>query len=150
MPNGASARRRPCSMARPALPRLFHRAPALRRADRILGRPADRADHRHRVSSRIISTDVPLLFFWSLALLAYVHLLIAPRKRWAIVLGLSIGLGLLSKYAMIYLVPGMLLAALASRRAREVLGEPHICGLACRSARSWWRRMSPGTSATRS
>ncbi|WP_157874579.1 glycosyltransferase family 39 protein [Streptomyces sp. AcH 505] len=77
-------------------------------------------------SSRIISTDVPLLFFWSLALLAYVHLLIAPRKRWAIVLGLSIGLGLLSKYAMIYLVPGMLLAALASRRAREVLGEPHI------------------------
>lgn len=76
-------------------------------------------------SSRIVSTDVPLLFFWTMALLAYVHLLIAPRKRWAVVLGLSIGLGLLSKYAMIYFVPGMLLAALASRRAREIFREPH-------------------------
>src|ERR1700722_9970210 len=46
-------------------------------------------------STRIISTDVPLLFFWSLALLAYVNLLAAPSKRWAIVLGVSIGLGML-------------------------------------------------------
>src|ERR1700722_7432043 len=46
-------------------------------------------------SARIISTDVPLLFFWSLALLAYVNMLDRPSKRWAIVLGVSIGLGML-------------------------------------------------------
>ena len=69
-------------------------------------------------SARIISTDVPLLFFWALALWAYVNLLAGPSRRWAAVLGVSIGLGLLAKYAMIYLLPGMALAALFSKRAR--------------------------------
>jgi hypothetical protein len=72
-------------------------------------------------SARVISTDVPLLMFWSLALLAYVRLLSAPTMSWGLVLGLAIGLGLLSKYAMIYFLPGMLLAALASRPARDLL-----------------------------
>ncbi len=69
-------------------------------------------------SSRIISTDVPLLFFWALSLWAYVNIVAAPSKRWATVLGVSIGLGLLSKYAMIYFLPGMAVAALLSERAR--------------------------------
>ncbi|MEW6643544.1 MAG: glycosyltransferase family 39 protein [Pseudomonadota bacterium] len=77
-------------------------------------------------SARIISTDVPLLLFWTLGLLAYLHLLIAPRKRWAVALGLSLGLGLLSKYAMIYLLPGMLLAAVISPRARAMFREPDL------------------------
>jgi hypothetical protein len=77
-------------------------------------------------SSRIISTDVPLLFFWALALLAYLHLLAAPSWRWAIVLGASIGLGLLSKYAMIYFLPGMALAAVVSKRARLAFARPEI------------------------
>ncbi|HLH91824.1 MAG TPA: glycosyltransferase family 39 protein [Xanthobacteraceae bacterium] len=72
-------------------------------------------------SARIISTDVPLLFFWSLALLAYVNLLDAPSRRWAVVLGASIGLGMLAKYAMIYFLPGVALAALFSKRARRML-----------------------------
>src|SRR5262249_57933933 len=33
-------------------------------------------------SSRIISTDVPLLFFWTLALLAYLKLLAGADRRW--------------------------------------------------------------------
>ncbi len=69
-------------------------------------------------SARVISTDVPLLFFWALALWAYVNLLAGPSRRWAAVLGAAIGLGLLAKYAMIYLLPGMALAALFSPRAR--------------------------------
>jgi 4-amino-4-deoxy-L-arabinose transferase-like glycosyltransferase len=77
-------------------------------------------------STRVISTDVPLLFFWSLALLAYVHLATVPQKRWVAVLGISIGLGLLSKYAMIYFIPGALLAAFLSERARNVLKGPHF------------------------
>ncbi len=38
-------------------------------------------------STRIISTDVPLLFCWALALLAWVKLLRAADWRWAVVLG---------------------------------------------------------------
>jgi Dolichyl-phosphate-mannose-protein mannosyltransferase len=68
-------------------------------------------------SSRIISTDVPLLFFWTLALWAYVNLLERPTLRWAIALGLSLGLGMLAKYAMIYFVLGMLVAAVIDRKA---------------------------------
>src|SRR3954452_18686267 len=51
-------------------------------------------------SARIISTDVPLLLFWALALLAYVKLVDGGDQRWAIVLGVALGLGLLAKYAM--------------------------------------------------
>ena len=72
-------------------------------------------------SSRIISTDVPLLFFWAVSLWAYLHVLAEPSPRWTAVLGVSIGLGLLSKYAMIYFVPGAALAALVSKRARLAL-----------------------------
>src|SRR5437588_4327033 len=72
-------------------------------------------------SARIISTDVPLLFFWALALLAYVKLLREPRLSWAVVLGLALGLGLLAKYAMIYFLLGAALAALLDADARKLL-----------------------------
>lgn len=75
-------------------------------------------------SSRIISTDVPLLFFWALALLAYVKLLRVPDLRWAIVLGVALGLGLNAKYAMLYFVVGMLLAAFVDADARTLLRRP--------------------------
>src|SRR5262249_55878860 len=72
-------------------------------------------------SARIISTDVPLLFFWALALLAYVKLLHGAGRRWAVMLGLAFGLGLMAKYAMIYFVLGIALAALMDRDARRFL-----------------------------
>ncbi|MCH8999439.1 MAG: glycosyltransferase family 39 protein [Proteobacteria bacterium] len=55
-------------------------------------------------SSALISTDVPLLLFWSLALVAFVHLLRRRASAWApaLALGVALGLGLLSKYAMVY------------------------------------------------
>jgi len=74
-------------------------------------------------SARIISTDVPLLFCWSVALLAYVKLLRAPSNRalpWALVLGFALGLGLLAKYAMIYFLLCMLVAALVDDDARFI------------------------------
>ena len=56
-------------------------------------------------SAGIISTDVPLLFFWALALFALTFLL-ENRKDWWVVpfLGLAIGLGLNAKYAMAYFI----------------------------------------------
>jgi hypothetical protein len=75
-------------------------------------------------SARIISTDVPLLFFWALALLAYVKLLAGAGSRWTVVLGVSLGLGLMAKYAMIYFVLGGALAAWFDPDARRLLRTP--------------------------
>ena len=75
-------------------------------------------------SARIISTDVPLLFFWSLALLAYVKLLPAPDWRWAIAFGVACGLGLLAKYAMIYFLLGAAIAACFDKEARALWTRP--------------------------
>lgn len=71
-------------------------------------------------SARIISTDVPLLFFWALALLAYVKLLGAPAWRWSAVLGLALGFGLLAKYAMVYFLLGAFTASLIDPPARAM------------------------------
>lgn len=75
-------------------------------------------------SSRIISTDVPLLFFWALALLAYIKLIAAPNWRWALLLGISLGFGLLAKYAMIYFALGVALAAWLDSSTRDVIRRP--------------------------
>lgn len=72
-------------------------------------------------SSRIISTDVPLLLFWALALLAYVKLIQGGDWRWGVLLGVSFGLGMLAKYAMVYFLLGVAAAALIDRDARALL-----------------------------
>jgi 4-amino-4-deoxy-L-arabinose transferase-like glycosyltransferase len=77
-------------------------------------------------SARIISTDVPLLFCWALALLAYVKLLGGGGRRWSIVLGAALGLGMLAKYAMIYFLLGVALAAFLDRDARALLAKPEL------------------------
>src|SRR4051812_8437209 len=75
-------------------------------------------------SARIISTDVPLLFFWALALLAYVKLVNEGDQRWTIVLGIALGLGLMAKYAMIYFLVGAAVAAWLDEDARRFLRTP--------------------------
>jgi 4-amino-4-deoxy-L-arabinose transferase-like glycosyltransferase len=75
-------------------------------------------------SARIISTDVPLLFFWALALFAYLKLIAAPSWRWVALLGVSVGLGMLAKYAMVYFAMGVVAAAWLDRDARGVLLRP--------------------------
>ncbi len=69
-------------------------------------------------SSGLITTDVPLLFFWSLALLALHRTLSERSLGWALLLGVSLGLGLLSKYAMLYFLmcAGLFLARAAEHR----------------------------------
>ena len=53
-------------------------------------------------SSFITSTDVPLIFFWSLSLYLFYDLIQKPNFIKALMLGICIGLGFLSKYAMVY------------------------------------------------
>jgi 4-amino-4-deoxy-L-arabinose transferase-like glycosyltransferase len=97
-------------------------------------------------SARIISTDVPLLFFWAMALLAFVRLLSDPGPRWAIVLGLALGLGALAKYAMVYFLVGIALAALLDAEIRRMLRTPWpwlalLIGALVLAPNIWWNLM---------
>ena len=53
-------------------------------------------------STVVISTDVPLLFCWALGLYGFVRALQHNSWRWWLLTGAAIGLGLLSKYAMVF------------------------------------------------
>lgn len=69
------------------------------------------------LSSLLMSTDVPLLFFWALGF--YCHLRATEAggdRRWWLGVGAAIGLGTLSKYSMALFVPSMLLHLWVARR----------------------------------
>ncbi len=71
-------------------------------------------------SSFIISTDAPLLCFLALALLAYAELQNTDFKiRTAAALGAALGLAMLSKYAALYAVIGIVLHLALSAQARQ-------------------------------
>ncbi|HLY07299.1 MAG TPA: glycosyltransferase family 39 protein [Rhizomicrobium sp.] len=70
-------------------------------------------------SSGLISTDVPLLFFWAVALVAFLRGCEERGWHWPIVGGTALGLGLLAKYAMLYFLAGAVIAALWSPSARR-------------------------------
>lgn len=74
------------------------------------------------LSSAVISTDGVLMPFWCAALYAFWRLR-AGNGGWvsAAGLGLALGAGLLSKYAMIYFVIGIVLTLLIDRDTRRAL-----------------------------
>lgn len=78
------------------------------------------------LSSALITTDAPLLFFWCAALyFFFVATESATDRRkplFAVLLGASVGLGFLSKYAMFYFVLGAALALALSPSRRRTLG----------------------------
>jgi 4-amino-4-deoxy-L-arabinose transferase-like glycosyltransferase len=61
------------------------------------------------VGALVITPDVPLLFFWSLAILVLLRLFDAHRSGLYIAFGVVLGLGFCSKYMMVLLVPIALL-----------------------------------------
>lgn len=71
-----------------------------------------------QLASGVISTDTPLLFFLSIALLAYVNLQSLRGMGPAIALGIALGLAMLSKYAAAYAVLGIMLHLIFSKEAR--------------------------------
>lgn len=73
------------------------------------------------LSSGVISTDVPLLFFWALALYAFLKFERTNAAAWAVMLGAAIGLGLMSKYAMLYILPCIALYSLSIAERPHVL-----------------------------
>ena len=81
------------------------------------------------LGATIVSTDVPLLLCWSAALYALVRMS-EGEPRFALLLGPAIGLGLLSKYAMIYWPLGLVLALALSPRVRRAGAVPLLGALA--------------------
>jgi 4-amino-4-deoxy-L-arabinose transferase-like glycosyltransferase len=72
-------------------------------------------------SSLLITTDVPLIVFWTIALYFWVMLVKEKSMGYAVLFGVALGLGLLAKQAMIYAVLCAACHAAISRDAREGL-----------------------------
>jgi len=80
------------------------------------------------LSSVIVSTDVYLLFFWALALLALLRAEATDRWEWWLLFGTALGFGFLSKYAMVFFLLGIVVDA--------VWRNP--VGPVWRRAKFWW------------
>jgi 4-amino-4-deoxy-L-arabinose transferase-like glycosyltransferase len=94
-------------------------------------------------SAWLMSTDVPLLFCWAVALYAYLRAGDEPGWRWTILCGLALGTGLLAKYAMLYLLLGIALAAIPDAKARRMLLGPRAIAIVLIAAlvaapNVWW------------
>ncbi len=70
------------------------------------------------IGSMTFSTDTPMLFFLALGLLLWTGLTDRPGAGRAALLGLAFGFGILSKYAMFYALPGLILLAILLPRFR--------------------------------
>jgi 4-amino-4-deoxy-L-arabinose transferase-like glycosyltransferase len=77
-------------------------------------------------SSTLISTDVPLLFFVSLGLLAVAKLAQRRSWGWTLTLGAAIGLGFLSKYAMSYFLLALAFYAAFLGEKKPLWRGPHL------------------------
>jgi 4-amino-4-deoxy-L-arabinose transferase-like glycosyltransferase len=76
------------------------------------------------LSSELISTDVPLLFFWALALFAFLRFERSNAVADAVLLGAAIGSGLLAKYAMSYFILCAVIYSLSIAERPHVLSRP--------------------------
>ncbi|MEZ5897393.1 MAG: glycosyltransferase family 39 protein [Parvularculaceae bacterium] len=96
------------------------------------------------LSSALITTDAPLLFFWSMALYYFLKLALGRASASHVAgaaLGAAIGLGLLAKYAMIYFIPGAVLAlflAPALRRNLAALATAGAVATLLIAPNIWW------------
>lgn len=78
------------------------------------------------VSSGIISTDVPLLFAWALALFAFAALLESAAMWPALLLGVAIGIGLNAKYAMAWFFLSMIVYLVVTPSRRSILADKRL------------------------
>ena len=72
----------------------------------------------YEAGSILMTIDAPLVFFWSLTLLLIHRALTANGNGWWLLAGISLGLGLLSKYTMVVMVPQIFLYLALSRDHR--------------------------------
>jgi len=80
------------------------------------------------LGSLLVSTDTPLLLAFAVAMLAHLHLAERRSAAWAVGLGAAVGLGLLSKYAMVYFPLSAAVAAAALPAARIAWRDALVAG----------------------
>lgn len=78
------------------------------------------------LSSGIISTDVPLLLTWALALIGFAALLETGAMWPALLLGLSLGAGLNAKYAMAWFLLSMIIYLVTTPSQRRILADKRL------------------------
>jgi 4-amino-4-deoxy-L-arabinose transferase-like glycosyltransferase len=78
------------------------------------------------VSSGIMSTDVPLLLCWALALYAFIALVESPRLWPAVLLGAALGIGFNAKYAMLFFLPCMAVYLALTPERRSLLQDGRL------------------------
>ncbi|MDN5278606.1 MAG: hypothetical protein PWR01_2571 [Clostridiales bacterium] len=69
----------------------------------------------------ITTPDTPLALFWAFGAYAFLKALDDKRDRWWIMTGLALGAGALSKYNMIFFVPGVAITILAFPKYRGLV-----------------------------
>jgi 4-amino-4-deoxy-L-arabinose transferase-like glycosyltransferase len=69
----------------------------------------------------ITTPDTPLAFFWSVGIYAFLKAIHNQKDFWWIITGLALGLGAISKYNMIFFVPGIALTILAFKQNRHLV-----------------------------
>lgn len=100
------------------------------------------------VGSWQFSTDTVMLPFFALGLLAWTYLRVKRSLVWALVLGVAAGLGMLGKYAALYLPLLLALAALfvpAARIGWRDAGVAAVTALATLSPNLIWNLQNGGT-----
>lgn len=95
------------------------------------------------LSSVLVSTDAFLLMFWALALLGLVRLVTNGPSLWWLAVGAGIGLGLLSKYAMVFFVLSTGIALACHAPWRRFFRTPGLwgslaLGLVLYAPNVWW------------
>jgi 4-amino-4-deoxy-L-arabinose transferase-like glycosyltransferase len=78
------------------------------------------------LSSLVISTDVPLLLCWAVAMLALVRARATGRLGWWLLLGAALGVGMLAKYAMAYFLLSLACYLAWSPDRRALLGNRRL------------------------
>ncbi len=69
----------------------------------------------------VITPDAPAMLFWALTVWAVAERLASGNRNWWLVAGFFVGLGLLSKYSVLFLGTGLLLCVITSRELRSDL-----------------------------
>jgi hypothetical protein len=105
------------------------------------------------LGSVIMTIDPPLIFFWGLTILLLHRALSGEKKGYWYLAGVSLGLGLLSKYTMVALIPSFFIYLAFSRTKRSWLRkkEPYLCiiiGLLILAPNLYWNYINQWTSVT--
>jgi len=74
--------------------------------------------------SLLIVPDGPLLFFWIWSIYLFLKIMQTGKNRYWLLIGLSLGLGMLSKYTMVALLPAFLVVLLLHKELRRWLVTP--------------------------